>query len=105
VASGESYEIDADIEVRATGNFWKLTLSGTIDAATKQGTATASVYTPESLGLASDPEMPCTLDASNPPLEVKPGTLYATFECEALMAAPSTACGAQGVILIEFCEE
>ena len=105
VASAESYEIEADIETRATGNLWKLNLSGTIDAATKQGTATVSVFTPESLGLTSDPEMPCTLDASSPPLEVNPGVLYATFECDALMAAPSTLCGAKGVILIEHCEE
>lgn len=80
--------------------------NGTIDKATGTGTFSASLYTPDTLGLSSDPQTPCRFELDpSPPYEVKPGTLYAQWNCPLMTAAPSTGCSASGTIVLEYCEE
>lgn len=104
VSGKNTFSFSASIE---QGKNVKLTISGgSIDKATGKGTFNASLYTPETLGLASDPATPCTIDINpTPPYEVSPGTLYGQWNCPLLMASPATACGASGTLVLEFCEE
>jgi hypothetical protein len=104
VSGKSSFSVSASIE---QGKSVKFSMSGgTIDKATGKGTFNASLYTPETLGLASDPATPCTFDLNPaPPYEVNGGTLYATWNCPVMKAAPTTACNASGTIVLEFCED
>jgi hypothetical protein len=103
VSGKDKLSFSASIE---QGKAVKFTISGgSIDKATGKGTFNASLYTPESLALASEPAAPCTIDTSTEPYEVKAGTLYGQWSCPVMKAAPSTACGASGTIVLEFCED
>ncbi len=58
--------------------------------------------------IVSEVEAPCAFALSEPPLEVSEGNLFATFECPVLWnhaTATDTACGAEGVLVLESCEE
>lgn len=81
---------------------------GTIDKASGTGTFNASLYTPYSANLASESDAPCTFDVSEPPLEVTSGNLFARFNCPRLWNRETpthTACGGDGLVVLEFCEE
>ncbi len=78
---------------------------GTIDKATGKGTFTGSLYARDARPRGA-PANPCTFDLNPaPPYEVKAGTLYATWNCPVMTAAPSTACNAAGTLVLEFCED
>ncbi len=82
---------------------------GVVDPSTGDGTFNVALFTPDSDNLATDAMGgPCTFTAAPAPLQAKPGTLYATFECSSLWDrsnATPTACGANGVIVLEYCED
>jgi hypothetical protein len=104
VKGSSTFSVNASITQGAT-NF--NISAGTIDKATGAGTFNVTMYTPYSDNLASE-DRPCTFDASEPPLEVTPGNLFARFDCPALYNrenAAVTACGADGILVLEFCEE
>ncbi len=105
VSGKDKFSFSASIE---QGKNVKFSMSGgSIDTATGKGTFNASLYTPESLGLATDPSTPCTIDINPPeaPYQVKAGTLYAQWSCPVMKAAPTTACGVSGTVVLEFCED
>ncbi len=59
VSGKNTFSVSASIE---QGKSVKFSMSGgSVDKATGKGTFNASLYTPESLGLTSDPATPCTL--------------------------------------------
>jgi hypothetical protein len=81
---------------------------GKVDKAAGTGTFNVALFTPYSSALASESDRPCTFDVSDPPLEVSKGNLFARFNCPALWnreTATHTACGADGLVVLEFCEE
>jgi hypothetical protein len=81
---------------------------GSVNKDTKTGTFNVSLYTPDSDALASESDRPCTFDVMTAPLEVSPGNLFARFNCPALWnreTATHTACGGDGLLVLEFCEE
>ncbi len=83
--------------------------SGRIDPATGDGTFNVALFTPDSDSLNTDDEGgPCTFTAAPAPLQAKAGTLYAKFNCSSIWDrsnATPTACGANGVIVLEYCED
>lgn len=79
-------------------------LGGTVTSG-GTGTASMSVYTPETFSISSPSSTPCTLDVSMGDLQAQPGSMWATFRCASLETAPGTACSADGVIVIENCTE
>jgi len=118
ITDGKS-DVDVSCTVKGDGTF---SVSGTIqqgatrfnisggriDATTKMGTFNVSLHTPESRGLQSEAAAPCTFDASEPPLEVSKGNLFARFNCPALWRrdeATPIACGGDGLVVLEFCQE
>ena len=81
---------------------------GKIDTATKSGTFNLNIFTPYADNLASEADRPCTFDIMDAPLEASPGNLFALYNCPALWnreMSPHTACGADGVLVLEFCAE
>jgi hypothetical protein len=104
VSGKNTFSFSANIEQGKSVKF--SVTGGTIDKATGKGTFSATLYTPESLSLASDPANPCTIDVTPaPPYEVSPGTLYGQWSCPLMTAGLSTGCGASGTLVLEFCEE
>ena len=83
-------------------------VAGTIGAVSGTGTFGLAMSSAETGALASEADQPCTVDVSEPPLEVTAGNLFAGFECPALWNRENptpTACGAEGVIVLEFCKQ
>ena len=81
---------------------------GTLDTATGMGTFNVALFTPYTNDLASEADRPCTFDISDAPLEATPGNLFARFYCPAIWNrenATHTACAADGMVVLEFCEE
>jgi len=67
-------------------------------------TATASVYTPMTLDLATNPGFPgCIITTVH---EQAPGALWADFSCPALTRSgdPAKACAANGTLVLEYCK-
>jgi hypothetical protein len=81
---------------------------GSIDKTTMSGTFNLSLYTPDVGALQSEATAPCTFDVSDPPLEVSAGNVFARYNCPALWNrenATPTACGGDGLLVLEFCED
>lgn len=101
VKGNGTFSIAANI---AYGGLTFRILDGTVTAG-GTGTASVSVYTPETFAIASTSANPCSLDVTTPPLQVQSGSMWATFRCPALETSPSTACSASGVLVLENCTE
>ena len=102
VAESGAFQVTS--EARA-GGILRWSMTGTIDPVTRKGTARATLFTEETLALSTADDVPCSIDASVPPLEFKPGTLFATFDCDDVRTPPDTQCAASGVLVLEFCDE
>jgi hypothetical protein len=68
------------------------------------GTASAAISSP-SVGSVSTNAIPCTLSVvrTNTGLQVKPGAIWATFNCPEVVDPPSTNCQAYGEFVFENC--
>jgi len=73
--------------------------NGTIGA-DYTGTADVGVYSPELSGIFAS--VACTMTVENE--QVKPGALWAAFQCPAITSPPSGLCAVQGVVVFENCE-
>ena len=73
-----------------------LEISGQV-AHDKKSTASVSVYTPETLSL-TDAE--CEILA----IDVRPGAIWASFNCSRLASPPTTVCAGQGFVVLENCD-
>jgi hypothetical protein len=82
--------------------------SGTIGADGK-GTALISIYNSTKLSTAlTSPGATCTIDAAkgaNNNFQVKPGSMWAAFNCAAVDAPPSDSCSADGFFVLENCDQ
>jgi hypothetical protein len=56
-------------------------------------------------GALSSPSANCTVNASGNNLQVKSGSMWATFDCMSVEQAPTFACGASGIFVLENCSE
>lgn len=78
---------------------------------TKTGTATITVSNSERLSpaqLISPADVPCTVSAAQVGgnnLQVAAGNIWATFDCPQVNLPPTSSCGADGVFVLENCEQ
>jgi hypothetical protein len=72
--------------------------------ATENGTANLSSFDPIGLSMQSPPGTPCSVTA----LKIQGGAVWATFRCSQytdLSSPNQSACAAEGVFLLQNCEE
>lgn len=82
--------------------------NGTLGA-DKKGTAQITVTNSESLSTSLiSPTANCAVDAAGTPsnkFQVKDGSMWASFNCPSVEAAPNEYCTASGVFVLENCEQ
>lgn len=104
VAGGGPFNVSSSI----SGNGISFSLTGTV-AASGEGSASVSVYAPLLGGtFASPAATPCTLTAvpTSAGVQVKPGAMWATFNCPTIAGQPSTMmCRLQGELVVENCDD
>jgi len=79
-------------------------VSGGKVPANENGTANVSSYDPQGLSMQSPPGTPCSVT----PLKIQSGAAWATFRCPVytdLSSPNQSACAAEGVFLLQNCDE
>ena len=104
VTGSGTFDVSATV---AQGNLRFKVSDGTIDADTGTGTFELLIDTVEAGDIVTEADQLCTFDVSEAPLGVSEGNLFATFECPVLWnhaTATDTACGANGALVLESCQ-
>lgn len=110
VRGESSFAVSAEI---AQGPLKFNVSGGTIDSATGTGTFNASFFSPAAGNSFATEDEPCQFDLSTQAgqedaPQVKAGTLFARFNCPTVWnrgSATPAACGASGVLVLEYCED
>lgn len=101
VSGSVSFEVSARLFVAGRA----LVLDGTI-AADRSGSAVVTVSDSQQLS-TSLVGTSCTLDAkagAGQNFQIKAGSLWASFSCPTVEAAPNDVCAASGIFVVENCE-
>jgi hypothetical protein len=102
VKGSGTFSVAASIQYGSLG----FTILGGSVTAGGTGTATVTLYTPETAPALQSPSgTPCTLSVMTPPFQAQSGSMWGEFRCPTLETTPSTACSANGIIVIENCSE
>jgi len=107
VKGGGSFTLDGTIQL---GNKALTISSGTI-AENKKGTARITLQdsgTPGFSGALSSPSANCVIDAAPAAgnnFQVKPGSIWAHFQCPSVEQSPSGYCQAEGYFVLENCNQ
>lgn len=73
----------------------------------KTGTADITVTDGQNLSGSLTSPAPCSIDAtttSDQTFQIKPGSMWAGFDCPSVEQAPSESCAASGIFVLENCE-
>jgi hypothetical protein len=101
VKGSGTFSVSGSIQYGSTS----FTILGGSVTAGASGTGQVSVYTAETGSLSSASGTPCTFDVTGGSLQIKPGSMWAEFNCPTLETTPAVACAASGVVILENCTE
>jgi hypothetical protein len=85
-----------------------LTIKNGLLSASEKGTADVTVEDAHALPSRLASSQPCVVSAapaSDNNFQIRPGSMWASFECPTLEAAPSTSCKAEGFFVLENCAQ
>ena len=83
-------------------------LSNGVLSVDRRGSADITLVDSQLLPTAFLSSTPCTVDAVKSPFnnfQVKPGSMWARFDCAVVEAAPGAACAANGFVVFENCDQ
>jgi hypothetical protein len=104
--SGGGFAFSGTLQASTTVPVYPITVTfsnGVVDA-TGKGTAAVSVYTPTLSTFYASTD-PCTIQVLGNPLQVKGGSIWASFSCPAITASLQGECAVgPSVIVLENCD-